>query len=194
MIIAYLIGSIPFGLLIGLNFYHIDIRKIGSGNIGTTNAFRAYGTKGGIAVFILDMLKGGLPVLSGQFIPHITWHPLLFGLAAVIGHIFPIFLSFKGGKAVASSFGLGLFYAPIVAIVGIGVFFISLYFSRIVSLSSILGVFTALIMTFITSDDWILRIMVACLFLLVIIRHKTNIKRILNGTENKISKGFRSKN
>lgn len=192
LLLSYLLGSIPFGLLIGLYIYHQDIRQVGSGNIGTTNAFRAYGPFGGTFVFLLDMLKGGLPVLLASTCSTlITWHPLVFGLASVIGHIFPIFLKFKGGKAVATSFGLGLFYSPIISLLGISAFFVCLFLSKLVSLSSMVGVFTAMILSYTISDDWFLRIIITALLLLVIYRHKLNIQRIIRGTERKIN--FRKK-
>ena len=105
LIVAYLIGSIPSGVWVGQLFYQKDIRNFGSGNMGTTNTFRVLGKKAGIVVFILDILKGTLATLL-PIIFHLTINPLWFGLAAILGHTFPVFAKFKGGKAVATSAGM----------------------------------------------------------------------------------------
>ncbi|KAA9301894.1 MULTISPECIES: glycerol-3-phosphate 1-O-acyltransferase PlsY [Aerococcus] len=193
LIFAYLLGSIPFGLVIGRVFYKIDLRDYGSGNIGTTNAFRAFGRNGGLLVFVCDMLKAGLVVLAAQGFDAFTWHPLVFGIAVILGHSYSIFLHFKGGKAVASSFGMGLFYVPLISLLGIGAFFLVLYFFRMVSLASICGVLTALILSLVFTSDPFLQLILVIVSVLVIIRHRTNIERIMKGTESKVPFGFRAK-
>ncbi|MDK6804150.1 glycerol-3-phosphate 1-O-acyltransferase PlsY [Aerococcus sp. UMB7834] len=193
LIVAYLLGSVPFGLLIGRVFYQTDLRDYGSGNIGTTNAFRALGRTGGLFVFVCDMLKAGLIVLIAQSFTAFTWHPLVYGIAVILGHSFSIFLKFKGGKAVASSFGMGLFYAPLISLLGIGAFFLVLYFSRMVSLASISGVLTALVLSLLFTSDHFLQLILVIVCLIVILRHRTNIERILNGSESKVPFGFRAK-
>lgn len=189
LICSYLLGSIPSGLLIGQSFYHTDIRQYGSGNIGTTNAFRALGVKGGLFVFICDLLKGFLPVIFLRNLPGITWPLLAFGLAAIVGHSFSIFLAFKGGKAVATSFGVGLAIAPVLPLASIGVFFIVLYISRMVSLSSVLAMVFASCFVCIYPDG-LLRAFIWTVSLLIIVRHRTNIQRILKGTESKVPFGL----
>ena len=189
-IIGYLIGSVPWGLVIGKAFYHKDIREYGSGNLGGTNAARVLGTPVGILVILLDALKAFLVMSLNHYIaPGIEQY---CGLAVCIGHCFPIFANFKGGKAVACSygylFGLALyvtheflytFLAPV------SVFFIVLIMSRMVSLSSMCGVTSAAITIFFSVDKTI-GLLVFALAIFVIYRHKANIQRIKNGTESKI--------
>lgn len=189
LIFAYLIGSIPFGLVIGKLLYKKDIRQFGSGNIGTTNAFRAFGKAGGSLVFVCDMLKGMIPVLLATALG-ISWHPLLFGGMAILGHSFPIFLKFKGGKAVATSFGVVLAYHPIFALIAIASFFISLYITSMVSFSSIFAVAFALILS-LWYQDWVLTLVTLLVFILIVVRHKDNIKRIRQGTESRVPFGLR---
>lgn len=191
VIFAYLLGSFPSGLVIGKLFYHTDLREQGSGNIGTTNAFRAFGKLGGSVVFIGDMLKGAIPVLLAGSVAT-SWHPVVFGLSAIFGHTFPIFLKFKGGKAVATSFGVGLAIAPLFALIVISVFFIVLYIGRMVSLASIVAVIFALILSFFWQDT-VLTILVAIIAVTIIVRHKENIERIRKGTESKVPFGLGSK-
>lgn len=191
LMMAYFLGATPFGLLIGKYFYHTDLRQHGSGNIGTTNAFRTFGKMGGSAVFILDMLKGAIPVLIANQIEG-AWHPIIFGVAAILGHTFPVFLKFKGGKAVATSFGVGFAYAPLFALIAISIFFIALYLWRMVSLASLIAVFSALLLSFFWQDN-ILTVLVLIITVLITVRHKTNIQRIKNGTEAKVPFGWGAK-
>ncbi|MGE8205818.1 glycerol-3-phosphate 1-O-acyltransferase PlsY [Heyndrickxia sp. NPDC080065] len=190
IILAYLLGSIPSGLIVGKLFYGIDIRKHGSGNLGATNTFRTLGIKAGIAVTAADILKGTLATLLPKlFGIDDSIHPLLIGLFAVVGHMFPIFAGFRGGKAVATSAGVLLAYVPILFIVLIGVFFISLKICKYVSLSSIIaGIFAiiySIIYTLVTGD-WPLMVVVIALSSFVIYRHRANLARIKNKTEPKI--------
>ncbi|MCZ0716800.1 glycerol-3-phosphate 1-O-acyltransferase PlsY [Aerococcus kribbianus] len=192
IIFAYLLGSIPFGLLVGKYFFHTDIRQIGSGNIGTTNAFRGLGKKGGVIVFLCDMAKGFLPVLLAANLTGVTWHPLIFGFFAVLGHAYPIYLKFKGGKAIATSLGLITAYNPLFALLAIICFAIVLYFFRMVSLSAIVAVFFVIILSII-QGDWMLTGMTCLIWLIVLIRHQENIRRIQSGTESKVPFGFGKK-
>ncbi|MDQ0176431.1 glycerol-3-phosphate acyltransferase PlsY [Bacillus chungangensis] len=183
---AYLIGSIPFGLIIGKAFYHTDIRKHGSGNLGGTNTFRVLGVKAGMIVTISDILKGTLAALLPTFfLTNSQLLILIAGLIAVIGHMFPIFAGFRGGKAVATSAGLLLAYAPLLFLLLLVVFFISLKLTKYVSLSSMIAALVALIYSFITLD-WPLIAITAALASFVIYRHKANIARIKNKTEPKV--------
>ncbi|MFD2682304.1 glycerol-3-phosphate 1-O-acyltransferase PlsY [Bacillus seohaeanensis] len=184
ILLAYLLGSIPSGLIIGKSFYGIDIREHGSGNLGGTNTFRTLGIKAGLIVTIMDILKGTLatllPLLFASDI-----HMLLAGIIAVVGHMFPIFAGFRGGKAVATSGGVLLGYAPLLFILLLIVFFIGLYISKYVSLSSMLAGLFAFIYTLFTGDIPLI-IVVGLLTSFVIYRHRTNIGRIKNKTEPKI--------
>ena len=190
LILAYLIGSIPWGLVIGKLFFHTDIRDYGSGNLGGTNAGRVLGTHIGFLVILLDGLKAFLfMLLINRILPGYEQY---IGLAVCIGHCFPIFAGFRGGKAVACAYGylLGLavfvnheymftFVLPII------IFFVVLFSTKIVSLSSMVGVTCAAIMIFLfVSRSSGLLVFLLALF--VIYRHKANIGRIINGTESKI--------
>ncbi|SYZ78398.1 glycerol-3-phosphate 1-O-acyltransferase PlsY [Trichococcus shcherbakoviae] len=191
IVLAYLLGSIPSGIWIGKYFYQTDIRKYGSGNSGTTNTFRVLGKKAGIIVLIMDMLKGSaatlLPIWMGVEI-----HPLLAGVVAALGHTYPLFAGFKGGKAVATSAGIMLAYNPLFFGEAIIAFVIYLYFSRMVSLSSILVSFTAVGLSFFF-NDWPLTLVTILLTIFIIYRHRSNIYRIRNGTESKVPFGYKSK-
>lgn len=186
VIVSYLLGSIPSGLIVGKAFYGIDIREHGSGNLGGTNTFRTLGKKAGIIVTAADILKGtlasSLPVMFGVYE---QIDPLIAGMIAVVGHMYPVFANFKGGKAVATSGGVLLFCAPVMFIVMVIVFLLSLYITKFVSLSSIIASIVAVIYAVI-AKEMLLIIVVSLLSLFVIYRHRANIKRIINKTEPKI--------
>ncbi|EAC5861213.1 TPA: glycerol-3-phosphate 1-O-acyltransferase PlsY [Listeria monocytogenes] len=186
-LLAYLIGSIPSGLWIGKIFYKKDIRDFGSGNLGATNSFRVLGIKAGSIVTVMDILKGTVATLLPFFfqlnVDHHFW--LLTGAFAIIGHSFPLFAGFRGGKAVATSAGVILAYAPLLFVAALVVFLVTLKLSKYVSLSSMIGALAALIIS-LFMGDWILIILVACIALFVIWRHRANITRIRNGEEPKI--------
>lgn len=184
IILGYLLGSIPSGLIVGKVFYGVDIRKHGSGNLGGTNTFRTLGVKAGLAVTIADILKGTLaiflPVFFGSDI-----HQLIPGIFAVIGHMYPIFAGFKGGKAVATSGGILLGYASPMFIIMVLIFFICLYLTKYVSLASMLAAIVSVIYAFVVWDPPLIMV-VSLLAIFVIYRHRANIKRIMNKTEPKI--------
>ena len=186
MIIAYLLGSFPSALVIGKTFYNKDIRNYGSGNLGSTNAFRVLGKKGGANVFILDILKGGLAFLIAKY-AGATISPLIIAVFALIGHIYPIFANFKGGKAVATSAGIILFYSPLLFITLFIIFVITLKIWKMVSLSSTIISIAAVFIVWLGNYDLTARIMLTIFAVFIIIKHIPNYKRILNGTENKAS-------
>lgn len=186
MIIAYLLGSFPSALVIGKTFYNKDIRNYGSGNLGSTNAFRVLGKKGGAIVFILDILKGGLAFLIAKY-AGATISPLIIAVFALIGHIYPIFANFKGGKAVATSAGIILFYSPLLFITLFIIFVITLKIWKMVSLSSTIISIAAMFIVWLGNYDLTARIMLTIFAVFIIIKHIPNYKRILNGTENKVS-------
>ncbi len=197
IILAYLIGSIPTSIWISKRFFDIDIRDYGSGNAGATNTFRVLGTKWGTIVMAVDILKGIIATSLYIFLPFYTIKDndlertnlmIGLGLAAVIGHIFPIWAQFKGGKGVATLFGMIIAMQPVVAVCCTGVFLLVLYLTRFVSLSSILaGVAFAILILYIFDDHVTLyrafSIMVA---LMIILTHQKNINRLLKGTESKV--------
>ncbi|MCM3595684.1 glycerol-3-phosphate 1-O-acyltransferase PlsY [Metabacillus idriensis] len=185
IILAYLLGSIPSGLIVGKVGYGIDIREHGSGNLGGTNTFRTLGVKAGLLVTIADILKGTLAASLPYFFGLENVHPLLIGIFAVIGHTYPLFANFKGGKAVATSGGILLFSAPLMFVTMLAVFFLFLYLSKYVSLSSMLtGIYAIIFSIFI--GDPVLIAVVSILSLFVIYRHRANIKRIREKTEPKV--------
>jgi len=197
IILAYLIGSIPTAVWVSKRFFGIDIRDYGSGNAGATNTFRVLGSKWGTIVMIVDMVKGVIATSLFILLPFYVVHTnewdrtnlmIGLGLAAVIGHIFPIWAGFRGGKGVATLFGMIVAIQPLVAVCCVGVFLLVLYLTRFVSLSSILaGVSFAIFILFIFNDDVTLyRIFSVAVALLVILTHQKNINRILNGTESKV--------
>lgn len=190
VVVAYLLGSIPSGLWIGQIFYHKDIRQLGSGNIGTTNTFRTLGPKAGVVVLFMDVLKGTLaasqPYLLG--VSH-TVNPLLIGLFASLGHTVSLFDHFHGGKAVATSAGILLAYNPPLFGVACGIFVATLLLTSMASASSIIGI-TSIFLIALGINDWILAIVAGILTLLVLNRHRGNIKRIMNGKESLVHFGL----
>lgn len=205
LIFAYLLGSVPFGLLIA-RAHGIDLRKVGSGNIGATNVSRALGKKWAYVCFLLDVLKGLIPMLLARGLNIIGDQPgtselflwMLAGCAAVCGHIFPLWLKFKGGKGVATSLGVVLGVWPYFTLTGIVIFAlwgVCVLIWRYVSLASIVGaaafplvlaLLTAMIETWRFSTLWPLFIVATLLSILIAARHTENIKRLLKGTESKI--------
>lgn len=184
-IIAYLLGSIPSALIIGKIFYQIDIREHGSGNLGATNTFRVLGLKAGLIVTIMDILKGTVAVILVLFfVPSVE--PLIIGAFAVIGHTYPLFAKFKGGKAVATSGGVLLGVSPLLFLILILSFFIFLKLFKYVSLASMLAGVVAVTVSIIMQDIGLI-IVTALLASFVIYRHRTNISRIKNKTEPKIT-------
>ena len=185
LVLAYLIGSIPSGLIVGKVFYGTDIRQHGSGNLGGTNTFRTLGKKAGLVVTVADILKGTLAVLLLKWFGS-DFHPLLAGVLAVVGHMFPIFAGFRGGKAVATSGGILLAYAPWMFLLVVVVFFISLYVTKYVSLSSMLASIPAITYSLIKADLPLI-IVVFLLSGFIFYRHRANIKRIIDKTEPKVT-------
>ena len=183
LVLAYLLGSIPTGLWIGKFFFKKNLREYGSGNTGTTNTFRVLGKTAGTATFIIDFLKGTFATLL-PFLLHINGiSPMIFGLLAVLGHTFPIFARFKGGKAVATGSGVFIFLYPALSALLLVIFFSTLFITGYVSLGSILICLTSIVYLAIFEtgvDKWVMIVM--CIF--VIYMHKKNIQRLLNGTEN----------
>lgn len=185
-ILAYLIGSIPSGLILGKLFWHKDLREHGSHNIGATNAWRTLGKGAGIAVFIADSLKGQAGVALGLVLAGTPLAAVIGGLFAIIGHSFSIFLRFHGGKGVATSLGVLTMLMGNVTLIVFAVWFAIVYTTRYVSLGSVVAGFLTPILAalFGYPMEYILFTVIAAI--LVIVRHRENIKRLMNGTENKI--------
>jgi len=195
IIIAYLLGSIPTAVWTSKYFFGIDIRDYGSGNAGATNTYRVLGAKWGTFVMIVDMLKALVAVKLAFFLPYeqhgeyyLMNMQLGLGLAAVLGHIFPVWAEFRGGKGVATLFGMVLGIQPNVAICCVGVFALVLYLTRWVSLSSILAsVALPVFILFIYNEpEPLYRVFAITVALLVLLTHQKNIGRILKGNENRL--------
>lgn len=184
LFLSYLIGSISFALVVGKLFYKTDVRNYGSGNLGATNVFRVLGRRAGIIVAIADILKGTFACLLPQIL-NSSVNPIFCGLLALLGHIFPVFAGFKGGKAVATATGVLLFLTPFGTTTGFFVFILTLILSKYVSLSSMLAGIAIFIYSVIFEDKVIIALSLF-ISVLVIILHRQNIKRIINGTENKL--------
>jgi glycerol-3-phosphate acyltransferase PlsY len=194
IILAYLIGSIPTAVWVSKKLYGIDIREHGSGNAGATNTFRVLGSKAGSAVMLVDMLKGFLAVklsLLSVFpwdSQQITNLQIFLGLAAVVGHIFPIWADFRGGKGIATLFGMILAIQPLVAVSLVGVFLAILFLTRYVSLSSISAsiAFPLLILFIFRAPELSYRVFAIATACLVVLTHYKNISRLLHGNESKV--------
>ena len=193
-LVAYLLGSIPSGLWIGQYFFQKDIRQFGSGNLGSTNAFRVLGTKAGSIVLFCDVFKGFLAmILAITVFKQESLSPLWIASFAVIGHTFPLFASFKGGKAVATFAGMILAYQPLLLLYGLIIFLVLLAITRMVSLTAMLTI-TAGVLLSLLFNDWTLTAFALAIDIFIIYRHRSNIQRILNGTENKVPMPWDKKN
>ena len=181
-IAAYLIGSIPSGLILGKLIWHKDLRDYGSHNIGATNAWRTLGKGAGIAVFVADSLKGQAGVMLGLLLVGTPLAAVIGGLCAILGHSFSLFLRFHGGKGVATSLGVLTMLMGQVTFIIFVIWLTIVYVSRYVSLGSVVAAFLAALCGYPT--EYVLFTAVAAI--LVILRHRENIGRLMHGTENKI--------
>ncbi len=204
VILSYLIGSIPTAVWVGKAFFGIDVRNYGSGNAGATNTFRVLGKRAGIAVMAVDIFKGwtatSLAILilatTNMYQENLVDYQLMFGFAAVLGHIFPIYVNFKGGKGVATLLGMVLAIHPLAALACTGVFLLVLFLSKYVSLGSMLAALAFpifLFMPMFNLHEPLLNVFGVLIFLAVALTHQKNIKRIINGEENKAKIKIRRK-
>ncbi|MEB6200670.1 glycerol-3-phosphate 1-O-acyltransferase PlsY [Mammaliicoccus fleurettii] len=184
IILSYLVGCFPSGLVLGKLFFKKDIRQFGSGNLGATNTFRVLGKKAGFLVMFLDIFKGFIVVFFPLWF-NVDIPSIFIGICAVIGHVFPIFLKFKGGKAVATSAGVILAVHPLLLITLAFIFFIILYLTKYVSLSSILASVCCVIGAIFIGDLTFFIVSVVIMIILLV-RHQSNIVRIFKGNEPKI--------
>ncbi|MDR1022518.1 MAG: glycerol-3-phosphate 1-O-acyltransferase PlsY [Prevotellaceae bacterium] len=199
-VVAYLLGSIPSAVWIGKSLYGIDVREHGSGNAGTTNVLRVLGTKAAIPVFVVDTLKGLLAVLAACLIPEVDRSAeffgtvkIAYGLLAVVGHMYPVFAGFRGGKGVATTLGIAIAIQPLGALVALGIFVVVFAVTRYVSLSSLSAglSFPVTVVCLLREPMLSVRIFVAFVCLLLFYTHRKNIQRLLSGVEPKTS--FRKK-
>jgi glycerol-3-phosphate acyltransferase PlsY len=198
LILAYLFGSIPTAVWIGQAFYGIDVREYGSGNAGATNTFRVLGKKAGIAVMVLDILKGytatnlayliGLSVTGPQDSVQFVNYQLALGVTAVMGHLFPVFAGFRGGKGIATLFGMILAVHTGAALICVLTFVVVLLISKYVSLSSLLSGFSFPLSIIFIFQSPIRSVVLygMCICVLILITHQKNIERLLKGKESKV--------
>ncbi len=184
-VISYLLGSIPFGLLIA-KLKGFDLRSSGSGNIGATNVYRVVGRKEGLITLILDVAKGAVSVLVFSLIfPKEQYINVVSGFSAVLGHDFSIFLKFKGGKGVATSYGVTLPIYPLASLAGAFLWIAILLSTKLSSLAALLSFLIATLIA-LSSPDYVVRIFFIVLYILMVFRHKDNLKRLFNREENRI--------
>lgn len=185
IVLSYLLGSIPFALIVGKSFYNIDVREHGSGNLGATNTLRILGKKAGISVMIGDMGKGFLAA-SLPVIFHYDINPLFIGVFAIIGHCFPIFAGFRGGKAIATTAGVFIFVNPLMFLVGVITFFGMILLTKYVVFGS-LGSGVSIFLYSVIIQDMTLIIITSLLCLFLVYLHRSNIRNLINGTEPKVN-------
>lgn len=186
IIFAYLIGSIPVGVILG-KIKGIDPRKTGSGNIGATNVMRAGGKTLGIITLLGDAAKGFIPVALAGALNRDVLIVAIVGLAAFLGHVFPVFLRFKGGKGVATALGVYIAVRPLIILGAFVIFVIVFLVWRYISLASIVGAIVVPFGLYLVKAPCELVVMAGLIGIIVIIRHKENISRLIKGTENKLS-------
>ena len=195
ILLAYIIGSIPTAVWVSKSVFGIDIRDYGSGNAGATNSFRVLGSKWGSFVMLVDVAKGIIATSLYILIPFYlnnelarTNFMIALGMVAVLGHIFPIFANFRGGKGVATLLGMALAIQPMVALLCLVVFLITLLSTRFVSLSSMLAgvAFMVLILFIFNEKETIYRLFAIIVAMMVVVTHQKNISRLFKGTENKV--------
>ncbi|MCD6327356.1 glycerol-3-phosphate 1-O-acyltransferase PlsY [bacterium] len=185
---AYLVGSIPFGLIVGKIMAGSDVRQKGSGNIGATNVMRAAGKTAGIITLLLDIVKGYIAVLGAQTLapqPN-SLIPLYASIAVLLGHCFPIYLRFRGGKGVATALGIFLRLAPVLVLIALGIFIVVVAITRFVSVGSIIAVLSVPIIIGLAGGKVSSIALSSAIAALVIAKHNKNIARLIRGEENKL--------
>jgi glycerol-3-phosphate acyltransferase PlsY len=186
VLVAYVAGAIPFAIVIGKWFWHVDVRDHGSGNVGTTNVFRVLGSRAGTLVLLGDMAKGFIPVyIAAHYFP--TWFALIVALAALLGHMYSVFLRGGGGKGVATGAGIVLALVPWIFIVALCVFLVLLLTTRMVSVASMAAALTFAICTIAFHKPIWYEILAVLAALVVIYAHRSNMRRIALRCENKVT-------
>lgn len=191
IIIGYILGSFPTGVVVGKKIKNIDIREHGSKNSGATNAYRVLGTKLGLIVLIVDIIKGFIPLMIGHIFGLNENVLIIVGVSAILGHTFSPFLNFKGGKGVATSLGVFLYLVPYVILTLVLIFIVIVYFSKYISLASITVSFLFPILVLIfdrfepKDNKWVVFSAGVVIAAYIILKHKSNIVRLIKGTENK---------
>ena len=200
VIVAYLLGSISFAVIFSNHFIKADVRELGSGNAGTTNVMRVVGFLPGALTFLCDAFKGFVACFAGKLVfekvfengeEWAVYGAFICGVACMLGHIFPIFFQFKGGKGIATSVGIFAVCCPTAIVIGLAVFAICVLRIKIVSLSSIIATFTVITLTLVFYNDsalfWPQAVLAIIMGVIVILKHSENIKRLIAGTEKKLT-------
>ncbi|MEW6095171.1 MAG: glycerol-3-phosphate 1-O-acyltransferase PlsY [bacterium] len=185
IIVSYIIGSIPTAYLVGRIYGKVDIRTVGSGNVGASNVYRVVGKVAGIGVLIIDILKGLLPVYVVSLLGFDTIHKVVAGLGAISGHTWTIFLKFKGGKGVATGLGVFLGLTPIPVLIVLVVFVLVVAISKYIALGSIIGALLLSLLLLFFEKENIIKTFGLAVSLLIVIKHIPNIKRLIAGHEHK---------
>lgn len=185
-IISYLLGNINAAYIYGRLTKNTDIRQHGSGNAGTTNALRVMGKKAAVIVFISDFLKGLIAILLAKLLSDGSYAEAIAAFAVIIGHNWPVFLRFKGGKGVATLMGAYAIIAPVYLLIAAAIAFLIIYFTKLVSLASICGIYSILVMIIIFQGFGINFILTLIIAIISTYQHRANIKRIVKGKENKL--------
>lgn len=187
IVIAYLAGAVPTGYLAGKFFKGIDIREHGSKNPGATNVFRVVGTTAGIITFIVDALKGFLPVyIAAKYFSFGQFFPIAVGLSAIAGHMWTIFLKFRGGKGVATGAGVFLALLPLPTLFALIIFAIVLFFTKYVSMGSIIAAFSLPVFAILLNKPKIHIFVSLIVAAAIILKHRSNIKKLIEGKEHKV--------
>ena len=184
--LAYLVGAIPFGLIVGKVFYGVDVRQRGSGNVGTTNVFRVLGKKAGVAVMVLDIMKGFVPaaLAAALFSP---WHAIFIAAAPVVGHIYSVFLKGSGGKGVATGAGVVLALVPLAFVICFSAWIALIIVTRYVSVASLTVACLVPFLVILLGDPLPYKIAAVLVALIVWWAHRGNIRRLLDGTESRVN-------
>jgi len=188
LVVAYLLGSIPFAYIAG-RLHGIDLRTVGSGNLGATNVFRTLGRTVGITVMVLDIAKGTAAVLIAEWLVGGSWWPIAAAALAIVGHVFPVWTGFKGGKGVAVGAGALIGLVPLASAALIVLWVLLVLVTRYVSVASIVCALAAAPLAWVFGAPWSYVIFIALAALFVIVKHAGNIRRLLEGTETRIQLG-----
>lgn len=194
-VLAYLLGSVPNAVWYGKAFYDMDVREHGSKNAGATNTLRVLGNKAGFIVLFLDLLKGFLATMLALFIPGISEDPsllfrykMLLGMIAVLGHVYPVFAQFRGGKGIATLLGLAIALDYRIALLCVLLFILMVWFTRYISVGSMsAGIFAAILSLYFYTDNIFANLFFSAIAVMVLYTHRANIKRLVAGNENKFS-------
>ena len=190
--VAYLVGSIPFAYLLSRR-RGIDLRDVGSGNIGASNVLRTSGVAAAVAAMLLDASKGVLAVIVAQRVAPGSATPMAAGLASVIGHIYPVWLRFRGGKGVATAAGVFGVMTPGSLVIAGGVFLLAVWTTRFISVGSMAAAVTLTIITAVTDAPMVVTVGAAAIAAIIIHRHRANLTRLVAGTERRVGQRLASK-